>query len=234
MTKITSSTAGITLPSVTTSPSLTKPTLPRPEPLPLPRPEPLPLPKPGSLDKFLTPVRSQKLADTQARQLDTLQKGVKSGAITEQEASKLLAEQAKVAEATSHAAADGVITAKEAAGIRRLQAKAGFDTFLASHNGAHSAPQDPAVAQQQAAQINSIAQGVRSGSLTGAEANTLLTDQADIAQTVADAQADGNVDFIEKQMVGIRQDAASFEISQDKTNSEKAPHAKRLNFPVLF
>ena len=42
------------------------------------------------------------------------------------------------------------------------------------------------------------------------------------------------MDFIEKQLVGIRQDAASVEISLDKRNSDKAPHASRLNFPVIF
>jgi hypothetical protein len=42
------------------------------------------------------------------------------------------------------------------------------------------------------------------------------------------------VDFIEQQVVNIRQDAASFEIGLEKRDGEKAPHAKRLNFPVLF
>ncbi|MFL5345906.1 MAG: hypothetical protein ACJ8AT_14040 [Hyalangium sp.] len=227
MTKINSA-AGSTLPTLTASPSLTKPTLPKPEPLPLPKPGP------GLLDKFLTPSRSEKLAKTQAGQLNSIEKGVKSGALTEQEASKLLTEQANVAEATSRAAADGVITAKEAASIQLQQAKAGLDVFLASHNSAHSAPKDPAVAQKQASQLDRIAQGVSSGSLTGAEASTLLKDQADIAQTVSDVQSDGEVDFIEQQLVGIRQDAASAEIAQDKRNSDKAPHASRLNFPVVF
>lgn len=227
MTKI-SSTAGTTLPTLTASPSPTKPTLPKPEPLPVP--------KPGTniLDKFLTPSRSENLAKNQAGQLDSIEKGVKSGALTEKEASKLLTEQANVSEATSAAAADGVITAQESAKIQLMQAKAGLDVFLASHNGTHAAPQDPAVAKKQASQLDRIAQGVRSGSLTGDEASTLLKDQADIAQTVSDAQSDGDVDFIEKQMVGIRQDAASFAISQDKHNDDKAPHASRLKFPVLF
>jgi len=226
MTKINSIVAGGCFPTPN-QPSLPSPTLPRPEPLPLPTP------KPGGLDRFLTPARSQQLANTQGNQLDSIQKGLKSGSITEQEATKLLGQQAKIAEATASASADGVITAKEAATLRGLQTKAGLDTFLATHNRDRSAPGD-AVAKEQAAQLGRIAQGVRSGSLTGAEANTLLTDQADIAQTVADAKSDGEVDFIEEQMVNIRQDAASFEIGLEKRDGEKAPHAKRLNFPVLF
>ncbi|WP_224245818.1 hypothetical protein [Hyalangium gracile] len=190
--------------------------------------------KPGALDKFLTPVRSEKIASTQARQLDTIQKGIKSGAVTETEAAKLLAQQAKIAEATSKASADGVISAREALSIQLQQAKAGLDVFLASHNRTQASPRDPAVAKAQASQIGSIAQGIRNGSLTGAEANTVLADQADIAQTVADAQADGEVDFIEQQMVNIRQDAASFEIGLEKGDAEKAPHARRSSFPVVY
>jgi hypothetical protein len=185
------------------------------------------------LDKFLTPVRSQQLASTQGSQLDSIQKGLKNGSLTEQEASKLLGQQAQIAEATARAGADGKITAQESAHIRLMQAKAGLDTFLATHNKARGTAGD-AVAKEQAAQISSIAQGVRSGSLTGAEANTLLTDQADIAQTVSDAKSDGEVDFIEEQLVNIRQAASSVEIGLEKKDGEKAPHAKRLNFPVLF
>jgi hypothetical protein len=221
MAKITSTVASPTLPKATATPSLT-------------RPEPRPLPGKPTLDKLLTPKRSEKLANTQANQLETIQKGVKSGAVTEKEASKLLAQQAKVAEAASKAAADGVITATEAATIQRLQARAGLDVFLAGHNGSHASPRDPALAKKQASQIDRIAQGVRSGSLTGAEANTLLTDQADIAHTAAEAQSDGDVDFIEQQMLNIRQDAASFEIQKEKRDTEKAPHAKRPSFPVVL
>jgi hypothetical protein len=210
-----------------TSPVLPKPTLPRPEPLPLPAP------KPGGLDRLFTPARSQQLANSQGNQLDSIQKGLTNGSITEKEAGKLLDQQAKIAETTARASADGVVTAREAASIRLQQAKAGLDVFMATHNRERSSPRDP-VANEQAAQLGRIAQGVRSGSLTGAEANTLLTDQADIARTVVDARADGEVDFIEEQLVGIRQDAASYEIGLEKRDGEKAPHAKRLNFPVIF
>lgn len=228
MTKISSPVAGGTLPSQSASQPTPKPEVLRPEP------RPLPPPRPGSLDKFLTPARSERIADTQAGQLDSIRKGVVNGSVTEKEAAKLLNQQAKIAEATSRATADGVLTAKEAADIRRLQTQASLSVFTASHNSAHAKPSDPAVAKAQAAQIGSIAQGVRSGSLTGAEANTLLKDQAEIATDVAAAQADGEVDFVEQQAVNIRQDAASFGISQEKRDGEKAPHAKRLHFPVLY
>lgn len=227
MTKINSIVAGgcFPTPSQPSQPTLPSTTLPH---LPLPLP-----PKPNVVDKFLTPVRSQQLANTQGSQLDSIEKGLKNGSLTEQEASKLLGQQAKISEATARAGADGVITAQEASNIRRLQSQAGFDTFLATHNKAHGTAGD-ATAKTQAAQIGRIADGVRSGSLTGAEANTLISDQADIAQTAGEAKADGEVDFIEEQLLNIRQDAASYEIGKEKRDGEKAPHAKRLNFPVIF
>lgn len=233
MTTINPTAAGVSLP--TTS----QPTVAQPKPLPqplqpaLPQPQPLTV-KPGIVDRFQTPHRSQELAHTQAKQLDSIRKGIKNGSITEQEAARLLGQQARVSRATASASADGVITASEAANIRRLQSKAGLDVFQASHNSDRAAPLDRAVAKEQAAQIGSIAQGLRSGSLTGAEANTLLTDQADIAQTVADAQADGEMDFIEQQTLDIRQGAASYEIGLEKRDAEKAPHASRLKFPVTL
>jgi hypothetical protein len=189
--------------------------------------------KPNIVDRFLTPQRSQDLANTQANQLDSIRKGIQSGNITQQEAAKLLEQQAHVSRATASATADGVITSAEAASIRRLQSKAGGDVFQAAHNRDRGAPIDRAFAKEQVAQLGNIAQGVRSGSLTGAEANTVLADQADIAQTTADAQADGELDFIEKQMLGIRQDAASEEIRLEKRDNEKAPHASRRP-PVVF
>lgn len=230
MTAIKPPAAGLSLPPAS------QPTPAQPKPLP-PQAElrPLPLPgKPGLLDRFLTPHRSQQLANTQANQLDSIRKGIQNGSITQEEAGRLLDQQARVAQATAAASADGVITTLEAAKIRRLQGQAGRDVFVASHNRSRETPVDPSVTRRQAAQLGSIAQGVRSGSLTGAEANTVLADQADIARTAGAAQADGEVDFIEGQELGIRQDAASYEIGKEKRDAEKAPHASRLKFPVAL
>lgn len=231
MTTINPTAAGVSLP--TTS----QPTVAQPKPLAQPaqpaQPQPLQV-KPNIVDRFQTPQRSQELATTQADQIDSIRKGIQNGSITQQEAGKLLDQQAQVSRATASASADGVITASEAANIRRLQRQAGTDVFQAAHNRDRGAPVDRAFAKEQSAQLNRIADGVRSGSLTGAEADTVLTDQADIARTASDAQADGEVDFIEKQMLDIRQSAASFEIGKEKRDGEKAPHASRLNFPVAL
>jgi hypothetical protein len=230
MTTINSSAPSAALPTVS-QPSVAAPKPAVAQPAQPAQPQ-TPQVKPNIADRFLTPQRSQELANTQADQLDSIRKGIQNGSITETEAAKLLEQQGKVSRATASATADGVITAAEAASIRRLQSKAGGDVFQAAHNREHGAPLDRAVAKEQVSQLGRIAQGVRSGSLTGAEADTVITDQADIAQTAADAQADGELDFIEKQTLGIRQDAATVQIRLEKQDKEKAPHASRLNFPV--
>jgi hypothetical protein len=232
MTTINPTVTGATLPTVS-QPAAAAPKPAQAQPAQPAQPQTLQV-KPNIVDRFLTPGRSQDLANTQANQLDSIRKGIQSGSITEQEGAKLLEQQAQVSRATASATSDGVITSSEAASIRRLQSKAGGDVFQAAHNRDRGAPLDRATTKEQVAQLDKIAQGVRSGSLTGAEANTVLTDQADIAQTVADAQADGELDFIEKQTLGIRQDAASFEIGREKSDKEKAPHASRLSFPVAL
>jgi hypothetical protein len=232
MTTINPTVTGASLPTVS-QPSPAEPKPAPAQPAQPAQPQTLQV-KPNIVDRFQTPQRSQELANTQANQIDSIRKGIQSGSITEQEAAKLLAQQANVSRATASATADGVITASEAANIRRLQSRAGADVFQAAHNRDRAAPLDRAFAKEQAAQLGSIAQGVRNGSLTGAEANTVLTDQADIAQTAAGAQADGEVDFLEKQELDIRQSAASYEIGLEKRDNQKAPHASRLNFPVTF
>jgi hypothetical protein len=231
MTTINPTAAGISFP--TTS----QPVVAQPKPLPQPaqpaQPQPLQV-KPNFADRFQTPHRSQDLANTQASQIDSIRKGIQNGSITQQEAGRLLDQQAQVSRATASASADGVISASEAAGIRRLQRQASVDVFQATHNRERGTTLDRAVGKEQAAQLNSIAQGVRSGSLTGAEADTVLTDQADIARTVAEAQADGEMDFIDQQTLAIRQGAADYEIRAEKRDTEKAPHGSRLNFPVTL
>ncbi len=226
MTTINPAATGVALPLAS------QPTLAAPKPA-LPQPAQVTV-KPNIVDRFQTPHRSQDLANTQAHQIDSIRQGIQNGSITAAEAGRLLDQQAQVSQATASASADGVITAREAAGIRRLQRQAGVDVFKATHNSDRGAPLDRAVTRGQSAQLDRIAQGVRSGSLTGTEADTLLKDQADISRTVGESQADGQLDFIEKQMLGIRQDAASHEIGLLKSNSDKAPHASRLNFPVAL
>jgi hypothetical protein len=185
---------------------------------------PAALPSLPSLGNKLT---STVLANSQANQIDRIRQGVANGSISEAEASKLLAQQSKIASAISAAQADGKVSLTELAQIKGQQLRAGLSLFEAGSNATRGQPKlDPAATQRQTAQLSSIAEGVRSGSLNGAETAALLTDQSEISTQLGESRADKKVSPDEWLGHIIRQDEAQGAIDASKGNANKAPHAK--------
>jgi CRISPR/Cas system-associated endoribonuclease Cas2 len=183
---------------------------------------------PGGLKDAINQKRSTEVANTQAGQLEQIQRGVQNGTISQQEATTLLEQQAKIAESIKAAQADGFISASERAGIQLQQLVAGFGVAQASdsYEFDHLFSRDTDLSQRQAEQIGSIAQGVRSGSLTGGEASSLLAGQANIARSLANAQSDGHVSLGEMVNTYFQQESAGQDIKREKGDLEKAPHAR--------
>jgi hypothetical protein len=185
---------------------------------------PAALPSLPSLGNKLT---STLLANAQANQIDRIKQGVTNGSISEAEASKLLAQQARMASSISAAQADGKVSLMELAQLKHQQLRAGLSLFEATINAARGQPKlDPAATQRQAAQLSSIAEGVRSGSLTSTETAALLNDQAEISTQMGASRADKNVNPDEWLGHIIRQEEAQGAIDASKTDASKAPHAK--------
>ncbi|HEX8704142.1 MAG TPA: hypothetical protein VF815_35245 [Myxococcaceae bacterium] len=208
--------------------------VPLPNPGPFPSPFPSPFPTPPSIkDRLLTRDRSAALADRQADQLEDIQQGVRNGTVSQDEAEQLLKQQAKVSDATARATSDGVITQAEAAQIRRLQAQADNSIFEATTSREfRPSVQDPALTERQAQQIATIAEGVRNGTLTGAEARTLLREQVGIAQSIDRAQDGFGNDPWANIEVMLRQWMAGNNIQREKSDFQQAPHGRRINFPI--
>jgi hypothetical protein len=183
----------------------------------------------GGLRELINQKRSAEVANAQAGQLEQIQRGVQNGTISQQEATKLLEQQAKIAESIKAAQADGSISDSERANIRRQQMMAGFGVSQAanSYEFDHLFSRDSNLSQRQAEQIGSIAQGIRSGSLTGGEASSLLTGQADIARSLDQAQSDGHVNLGELVNTYFKQESAGQKIDSEKGDLEKAAHARR-------
>lgn len=207
---------------------------PLPHPLPgRPGPTPLPHPLPGGLDQFMTRTRSAQLANTQGQQLDTLQQGVANGTVSEKEAAKLLDQQSRIAKEIGNAQADGVITAEEQRKIRMMQLGASLGIHQAtSSRELSSLGRDRATTQAQAQQVGQIANGIRSGELTGREASSLLSNQANISRDMAQARSDGKVDLSERLRIGLQQSQAGRDIQNQSRDFEKAPHGRQL-FHIL-
>ncbi len=189
----------------------------------------------SGLRELINQKRSAEVANAQAGQLEQIQRGVQNGTISSQEATKLLEQQAKIAESIKAASADGSISDSERASIRRQQMMAGFGVSQASNSLEfdHLFSRDTLLSQRQAEQIGSIAQGIRSGSLTGGEASSLLTGQADIARSLDQAQADGDVSLGELVNTYFKQENAGQSIDREKGDLEKAAHARR-RFSIFF
>jgi CRISPR/Cas system-associated endoribonuclease Cas2 len=189
----------------------------------------------GGLRELINQKRSAEVANAQASQLEQIQRGVQNGTISQQEATRLLEQQAKIAESIKAASADGTISDGERASIRRQQMMAGFGVSQASNSYEfdHLFSRDTLLSQRQAEQIGSIAQGIRSGSLTGGEASSLLTGQADIARSLDQAQADGDVSLGELVNTYFKQESAGQSIDREKGDLEKAAHARR-RFSIFF
>ncbi|WP_395846658.1 hypothetical protein [Cystobacter fuscus] len=128
----------------------------------------------------------------QAALMGKISEGVKSGKITPQELGKLMQGVQKLAEATRAASADGNVTAEEAVNLQKMSMENITNTKSAFENGdkASFASINPA-SQQQAQQLNDIAQGLADGSISNLE----LTDLAEEQGALAEAQ--GNVSSTE-------------------------------------
>jgi hypothetical protein len=210
---------------------------PNPTPLPFPLPSPFPRPTPGPTlkDRFLTPDRSARLADRQADQLEDIQQGVRDGSVSQEEAQRLLSQQSRVSNATARATADGVITEAEAAQIRKLQSQADDSIFEATTSREfRTQVQDPSLTERQAQQIASIAEGVRNGTLTGAEARTLLREQVGVAEALERAQSSFGNDPWATIDVLLRQWQSANNIHNEKSDFQRAPHSRRvgIDFPI--
>jgi len=131
-----------------------------------------------------------KTRGTQANQLDQISNGVRNGSVTAQEAERLLKEQQDIATYQQKAMADGKLSKEEQLTLGSMQAHAALNVFQASHNGDRNAfaKLDPN-AQRQADQIDRIADGRRSGTITNTEAKELLGDQVEIADARGDADS---------------------------------------------
>lgn len=91
---------------------------------------------------------------------------------------------------------------------------------------ANAGTRDPRVNHRQHHQQERIAQGVKSGELTKAEAKDLHGDQKEIRQEEKEFKSDGKLTKNERQELHQDQAAASKEIYQEKHDEQERPRAK--------
>jgi predicted XRE-type DNA-binding protein len=183
-------------------------------PAPIPKPEPL------------TPTQESALAaKDQALALRSIKQGLADGSLTQAEASKLLAQQARISALMSSTFEDGEVTEAERRALYPMQMEASSDILDLMTNHDRSKPVlDPLTLEKQSAQLEQLSQGILSGQLSGNEAATLLEYQGGLAQAASEIEADGQVDWLERLEVDMKQEGADWNITSATQNEEWALH----------
>lgn len=146
-------------------------------------------------------------ADRNATQQRAIEQGLQSGQLTVQEASRLERQESGVERMQSRALRDGTLNANEQAHITQAQDRVGRQIARQSSDAQITNPNSPSSRRMQADvqrdvnQQERIAQGVRSGQLTGGEAGRLEQGQSHINRMEARAGADGHVGRYEQQRI---------------------------------
>src|SRR5262245_28852595 len=145
--------------------------------------------------------QTAQIVETQrdVNQQNRIEQGLESGQLSTKEAGQLERQESHIDRMEAHAAADGTVSKVEAARINTAQnAVSGniydqkHDTQLGNPDSASSTQMQAAV-QRDANQETRINQGVKSGELTTREAGNLERGQARVAQTQANAAANGRI-----------------------------------------
>ena len=190
---------------------------------------------PDVIEKLTFKPNATKLANTQSDQLKQIQDGVAKGTISEKEAAGLLKEQAALSEAMKRAASDHKLSPDEMKSFQEQQAKAGANISKATQSRELSSLARPTeFTKKQAEQIGQIAEGIKSGQLSNAEANQLLTNQSTTAQNAADSQGIfGQMNPLQQAVLGLQQAISGMQIAMESHDKEHGDNFKSpvLNFP---
>lgn len=163
------------------------------------------------------------------RQKNRITKGVEDGSITKGEAGRLIREQKKIREMNKDITADGEVTAFERKKMIEAQNKASAKIAAQSSDGqTATTPRnwkvwDPGVNQRQRNQAGRIAQGVRTGALTKDEAQSLVSQEKDLAALEKDLKSDGVLTKEERQQLHSQLNSLSKLIYSEKHDSETGP-----------
>jgi len=177
-----------------------------------------------------TPAFAQSTASEGQRDINQQQRieqGLKSGALTTQEAARLEGEEARVEKMQANALRDGKLTPEEKARIGQAQNKVGQDIYREKHDAQRGDPNSASSQRMQADvqrnvnQQQRIEQGIRSGQLTNKEAGKLEGGQSRVSRMESRAGADGNVGPKEQRRIQNSENKQSKHVYREKHDGQK-------------
>jgi len=177
-----------------------------------------------------TPAFAQSTASEGQRDINQQQRieqGLKSGALTTQEAARLEGEEARVEKMQANALRDGKLTPEEKARIGQAQNKVSQDIYREKHDAQRGDPNSASSQRMQADvqrnvnQQQRIEQGIRSGQLTNKEAGKLEGGQSRVSRMESRAGADGNVGPKEQRRIQNSENKQSKHVYREKHDGQK-------------
>ncbi|MRR50946.1 MAG: hypothetical protein EG825_08525 [Rhodocyclaceae bacterium] len=163
----------------------------------------------------------------QHHQQGRIGQGMRSGELTRHEARRLGAEQRGIRQEERRYMADGHLSRYERADLRRDQNAANRHIWQQKHDGQQrgdyrpTAYRHPGVNQRQENQRYRIAEGSRSGALTGSERRELNAEQRAIRQEERQYRSDGTLTRDERKDLYQDQKLASQHIYQETHDAER-------------
>jgi hypothetical protein len=165
----------------------------------------------------------------QRTQQQRVDQGRRTGQLTPEETKKLQAEQKALRTEERAYKADGKLTPAERKDLHGDANRISRDIYREKHDGQRARPtlpsrlHDPGVNARQQGEPARIAQGVRSGQLTKAEATGLRQEQRAIRTEERAYKADGKLTAAERKDLHQDLQQASKDIYQEKHDAETRP-----------
>ncbi len=158
-------------------------------------------------------------------QQDRIAAGIKDGELTPSEATKLEKEEARLKQKAAQLKSQngGKLTPAEQTRLNNIQNRLSHQINKEETNANKTTSGNGVVGTRQENQQERIAQGVKSGQLTAAEAGQLENKEAQINQEIkTDRQANGGkLTQAERQQVRQQQNQASHQIYREKHNNTR-------------
>ncbi len=183
----------------------------------------------GSVSAFAQPAAGTTQRDV--NQQTRIENGLKDGQLTTAEAGRLEKQQSRIDRLQAKDLKDGKLTPNERAQLTHAQNKASRDIKVADTNAAKGNPDSKSSERMQADvqrnvnQQTRIAQGVKSGTLTGQETGRLERGQARVDHKEGVAAHNGHLGAREQVVVQRSENRQSKRIFNKKHNAAMAPSA---------
>ncbi len=168
-------------------------------------------------------IRDRGVNARQREQQGRIQEGVRSGELTKSEAKGLEKEERNIRVEERQFKSDGKLTAEERQKLHSDLNKTSKDIHTEKHDAEVRAPRDPVVNARQQNQQARIAEGAKSGQLTGREAVRLQREERAVRTEERAYKADGKLTPAERKDLNQDLNKVSRDIYKQKHDAQTQP-----------